>query len=272
MYKALLKRDPSQAIDVEELKVAARKRLLDKLVNLLVSQVSFLQQVREFAFAPEINQQKVVDMSPGNFEDRGENLLNEQFGKYLDPALDFAMSDLWKKLEGARSQAYQQNSMTMEIYLGMLPWMLALLFRDTFFPVWDLLVDKGMGFVNDKLGGVFHSMDAFRQSAQDGVDTARDALTKADKLSDAMKDVNVSTDPSTIEDTRRKFSDAADARADRKKVAGPPPLIETFPTKGRSSEGEGAKIGKSEYDEVQGNEKWSKALVQTDTYDKDPRP
>ena len=73
-------------------------------------------------------------MSPGNFEDRGENLLNEQFGKYLDPALDFAMSDLWKELEGARSQAYQQNSMTMEIYLGILPWMLALLFRDTFFP------------------------------------------------------------------------------------------------------------------------------------------
>jgi hypothetical protein len=259
MYKALLKREPSQAIDVEELKVAARKRLLDKLVNLLVSQLSLLQQAREFAFAPEINQKQVVNLSPGNFEDRGENLLNQQFGKYLDPALDFAMSDLWQKLEGARSQAYQEKSMTLEIYLGMLPWMLALLFRDTFFPVWDLLVDKGMGFVNDKLGGVFRSMDAFRQGAQDGVDTARDALTKADKISDAMKDVNVSTDPSTLEQTQRKFSDAANAKADRKKVAGPPPLHETFPTPGRLNEGEGAKIAKSEYDEVQANEKWKGA-------------
>ena len=264
MYKTLLKRSPSQAIDVEELKVAARKRLLDKLVNLLVSQISFLQQAREFAFAPEMNNQQVVNMSPGNFQDRGENLLNEQFGKYLDPALDFAMSDLWKELEGARSQAYQQNSMTMEIYLGILPWMLALLFRDTFFPVWDLLVDKGMGFVNDKLGGVFRSMDAFRQGAQDGVDTARDALTKADKLSDAMKNVDVNTDPNSIESTRKKFSDAADARADRKTVAGPPPVIETFPTQGRSTEGAGAKITKSEYDEVQGNEKWSRAAMPPD--------
>jgi hypothetical protein len=272
MYKALVKRDPSQALDVEELKVAARKRLLDKLVNLLVSQVSFLQQVREFAFAPEMNDQKVVNLSPGNFEDRGENLLNEQFGKYLDPALDFAMSDVWKKLEGGRKQAYQENSMTMEIYLGMLPWMLALLFRDTFFPVWDLLVEKGMGFVNDKLGGVFHSMDAFRQSAQDGVDTARDALTKADKLSDAMKDVNVSTDPNSIADTQRKFSDAAHAKADRKKVASAPDAYESFPTKGRSAEGEGAKIGKSEYDEVQANEKWPKALPTDATYDKAPPP
>ncbi|HBZ69700.1 MAG TPA: hypothetical protein DEP35_08225 [Deltaproteobacteria bacterium] len=271
MYQALLKRDPSQPIDVEELKVSARKRLLDKLVNLLVSQVSFLQQVREFAFAPKMNDQKVVNLSPGNFEDRGENLLNEQFGKYLDPALDFAMSDVWKKLEGGRKQAYEQSSMTMEIYLGMLPWMLALLFRDTFFPVWDLLVDKGMGFVNDKLGGVFHSMDAFRQSAQDGVDTARDALTKADKLSDAMKDVNVSTDPSTIAETQRKFSDAANAKAERKKVSQAPDMYKTFPTKGRSTEGEGAAIGKSECDQVKTNEKWSKALPGDGEYDQAPQ-
>ena len=48
-------------------------------------------------------------------------------------------------------------------------------------------------------------MDAFRQGAQDGVDTARDALTKADKLSDAMKNVDVNTDPSSIETTRQQI-------------------------------------------------------------------
>jgi len=50
--------------------------------------------------------------------------------------------------------------------------------------------------------------------------TARDALAKADKVSDATKDVNVSTSLSTIEWTRRRFADAAAGAGEREVVEG----------------------------------------------------
>jgi hypothetical protein len=260
IYKTLLKRDPSKPIDEDELRVAARKRLLDKLVNLLVSKVSFLQSAREMAFAPKFNQGEVVNVSPGNFEDRGKNLLNEQFGKYLNPALDFAMSDVWKRLEGARSQAQDEKSMTMEVYLGLQPWMLALLFRDTFFPVWDLLVEKGMPFVNDKLGGVFRSMDAFREDAKSGLDDVRDDLAKADAMKEAAAhNKGVGTDPNKNRETMKQFSDAADAKAERKQVAKAPDAIAEFPTPARGNTGSGKTVAETEFKDVEQSHKWAQA-------------
>ena len=64
------------------------------------------------------------------------------------------MGDLASKLDAIRSTAQAQKAVSMEVYLGRLPYLEALLFRNTFFPMWDLLVQQVFGKATGPLSGL----------------------------------------------------------------------------------------------------------------------
>ncbi|MCX6625595.1 MAG: hypothetical protein NTY38_31945 [Acidobacteria bacterium] len=85
-FDALMQRDPTQPIDEEAMFASGRRLMLDRLVNLLVSQVSFLKTAREFSVGVQ-----GTDVSADKFLGKGLDELNRELGPKLDPVLEFAM-------------------------------------------------------------------------------------------------------------------------------------------------------------------------------------
>lgn len=184
IYQTLLAWDNTKTIPAEALYSAVRERLLHRLVGLLLDKLTFLQSVKDFSLPFD----KKDGKQGGKALDKGTALgideLNDQFGQQLDPVLKLAMDNLLGELETARKTAVAQNSMTMEVYLGLLPRVMAMLFRDTFFPVWDILVKEGCPWINSVLGGPVGSAAAAFKSVRGGVHDARDKLSRAKNVAD----------------------------------------------------------------------------------------
>jgi len=76
---------------------------------------------------------------------KGASLVDELIGKHLKPILHIAMGGLHDKLAEARKAAAKNNCDVMECYLALLPQMIAISSRNTFFPIWQLVVEELFG-------------------------------------------------------------------------------------------------------------------------------
>ena len=258
IYQKLMQRDGSQPIQPEPLYEAARERLLQKLVGLLTSKVSFLQEAKDFsigAFGTSIK--------PGEMAlDKGQTELNERLGSHLDPVLAIAMENFAMQLEGARKQAIDQKCHTMEVYLGILPWMYAQVFRDTFFPFWDILVDNTFGRIGGPLGDAVQAAKKAMKDAQKQVDKARDWVKRGEAVGGVVDDLQkdglkAGLDGQNVSGYKDKFDEALNEKADRSEGGGEAPAAEyKYPIEGRLTKASGKEIKLSEYREVEPNNKW----------------
>jgi len=250
IYKKLCEMDPATPIDEEALLVAARKRLLQKLVDMLVSQISILKNMKGldmFGFK----------LTPGRVLDAGEDKLNEELGAKLDPVLEIFVSKCVDVLEGARQQAQKEKAMTMEVYFGLFPYVLALNFRNTFFPVWDLLIDNTFGKMGP-LASIVNSARSAMKDTQAKVDMVREEAMRAKKVYDrANKDgLQMGTGGQNL----TGYRDDLNSTLPPDQSAPPrPPAIGFFPITGRLTNANGVDITKSEYDEVFAKELWDTA-------------
>ena len=71
-----------------------------------------------------------VDLSA---EDLLKKQIYDHLSKYTEPILKIAIGDLAGQMEASRKKAKAENAPTMEVLLGRLPWLTALMFRNTFF-------------------------------------------------------------------------------------------------------------------------------------------
>jgi hypothetical protein len=250
-YQRLLAHDPAKAIDEADFYRGGRQRLMQRLVDILVGMVEFLKTAKEFSIGVQ-----GTDISPGKLLDQAIDKLNQEAGGKLDPALALALGKLFERLEGARAQAQQDKAGTMEAYLGLLPGVLALNFRNLFFPVWDLLIENTFGrlpFLSD----VVKSASSAMNDARSKVDDVRDYQTKADKFVDEAntKGLQAGTGESNIDE----YQKALDAKAERKpgqqpggggQSAGDTSANRFFPLKGRTLECKSKKVAKSDLDDV----------------------
>jgi len=257
IYNKLLISDPNTAIDKNALYQAASKRLLQRLVDLLVSKVQFLQSI--LAASASVGGQSI---SPGQFLGRGEDALNQQLSKALDPILAQAMSDLGDQLEGARKTAAAQKCMTMEAYLGRLPWMEVLLFRDTFFPIWDLLVKLIFGKIGGPISSLMNSSSAFFKSTKGGIDDVRQDVMRAQKVADraTSQGLNAGTSGQNLSGYK---DDLNSKLAPDSSSGGPATPTSQFPISGRQTSGNGTKITLSEWQNVKANHQWETAQATT---------
>ena len=252
IYKKLCEMEPKDPIQEEPLFEAARKRLLQKLLDLLISQVSFLQKAKDFSYGVQ-----GVNLSPGRALDAGEDKLNEELGAKLDPVLRIMIGHCVDVLEGVRQQADGNKAMTMEAYLGLFPYVLALNFRNTFFPVWDLLVDNTFGKLGP-LSSVVNSAKSAMKDAKDKVDMVREEKMRAEKVYNRAKadGLQVGSGGENLTEYQKDMQSTLDRGPD---APPKPAVIPFFPVEGRLDNANGVEITKSEYDEVFAKEKWDLA-------------
>ena len=86
--------------------------------------------------------------------------------------------------------ATENGSLTMEVFLGRLPYLTTVVFRDTFFPIWELLIKEVFkaigGPLNDVLGAVGGVMDKVKGVADAVGDTLETVGKVTDKLAEGV--------------------------------------------------------------------------------------
>ncbi len=140
--------------------------------------------------------------------------LDEKLGKYVEPILQIAIGDLAGNLEASRSKAGTE-SMTMEVFLGRLPWLVALMFRNTFFPIWNIVAENVFGSIGGPLASALKSANSVVNKAKDAVDTTDEARRRAKKLNETKDEgVNVGLGGSNLD----KYKNAAEDETDEGKA------------------------------------------------------
>jgi len=248
-------RDNSTAIPSADLYAAARRRILQKLVDLALSKLSFLQSgedtVDNFSILkPPKGKEVKGDEVRKKAMDFGMDELQQKLSVAMDPVLSFAIGALAADLEGYRSTAASNSAVTMEVFLGRLPYMRALLFRNTFFPVWDLIVNQVFGNIGGPLQQFLNSSSAFMGSVANPLNDVRDKVHRAqavEKKYEEKKDVSVGTD-SNIGEYEQAW-DQGGSPPDQ--TSGPTPKMQQdFPIQGRSTSAGGKIIKQGEWKSV----------------------
>lgn len=178
-------------------------------------------------------------------------------GQIVNKVLGVAIGQLTDNLETIRKHAAAQRCLTMEIFLGRLPWLIALMFRNTFFVMWNDLVKVAFGPAAAFLEDATKPVGSAVEKGKDAVDTAQEAKRRAEKLNE-VKDEGVSVGPKgsnlgkyedAVEDETEEGKQRAEERAAErnqgdaiaafKRGADP---NENFPVANRVPEGEGLRV------------------------------
>jgi hypothetical protein len=254
VYQKLIERIPDEEITYAEVLAAGRRHLLDRLLKIGVGQSSFLQDLMKGI------QIQTIKVSPERFINEALDALNSEILSKLDPVFQVTMKDFAQMLEALRFIALQHSSHTMEMYLGRLPYLLALLFRDTFFPIWDLIVEYVFGPIGGPpLQAFMDSFRTFREGLQGDIDSVRDYVTKADKVANRWEDedgIHAGSGPSNV----GGYMSDLNSTATRHRNPEEQDILSTFPMQGRKSSGSGTHINNQEWETVNQKHKWETAL------------
>jgi hypothetical protein len=147
--------------------------------------------------------------------------IDEKLGKYIEPILQMAIGDLAGQLEASRKVAADQKAETMEVLLGRLPWLISLMFRNTFFPMWNLVAEEAFGAVSPPLKSALKEINSVFNKAKDGVDSVSEYKRRgeklkddAEKLKDDVSDMNVGTGSDGMKDIDKIRGDIDKGRGD----------------------------------------------------------
>jgi hypothetical protein len=253
LYKKLMDRPAVQPINELEVFEAARMRMLERLVDIVMENVSFLQSAKDFG----LNVQG-VNVQPGEaLLDKGLEELNQQVLRRLNVALELTMGELVDKLEGIRQQCESANALALEAYLGAFPWLLALNFRNTFMPVWQLIMDNTFGRASGPIGDVMRQARDAMNTAKSKVDDARTVAMRMQRIKDrATRDgLQAGTGGQNLTGYRQDM--AASLPPDQ--IQPKPPVIPFFPFNSRIPQSAATRVTKTEYDNVKGSHKWDLA-------------
>jgi hypothetical protein len=198
--------------------------------------------------------------------DKAVGLLDAALGDKVEFIVRIAAKDLAAKLEAARADAQKSKSMTMEVFLGRLPWLYTIVFRNTFFPVWDLVVQKVFGTIGGPLGDVASAIKSPFGAAHDAVDDAIGAADDAvmgaiedaaNAVKGAAKDVKdtlgkagvTATLPDAVEDPMKALGLGGEEEGGGEEKPAP------FPGSSRLTTGTGQDPLKEQIDEVNNSQK-----------------
>lgn len=270
VYLQLQDPEVAKQMDEHAFLVAGRKYFEGVIEGLIMG------LVKEILPVQSVTVPALTKVSAGDVLNKGVGFLDDELGKDVDPILEFAMGSLNDKLQAARKAAASASSMTMEVYLSQLPLLIALTTRNTFFPVWQLVVDKVFGGVAGMISSpVSKLMQTGRDTAQG--DKAQDLdssiKSRAGELASSVDDrqrqaksalssVNVNVEGGPLggapDSLAKTAGDAADsilgAASGGSAKTGPPA---SFPGSTRLTAGTGIEIKKAEWDAVHAKEKFS---------------
>ena len=235
------------AIDSSALVMAGRRHLAVKIVGIMGDLVGGVLPSGDFAMnvpgGKEVSVQKFVT-----------KIVEEKLMPYVDPVIEYMIGDLAGQIEASRKKAADEKAQTMEVMLGRLPWFTATMFRNTFFPIWNLVIEKVFDEINPQVADVVRQVNSVFETAKNYVDTAQDYKNRAGAVKDKMADgVGSLQDLSDLKDAAADESPEAKARREERekqqaekdkidKFYQPNDKDAEFPVTGRVEDCEGVKV------------------------------
>lgn len=108
----------------------------------------------------------------------------ERLSKYTEPILKIAIGELAGQMEASRKKAKEGKAQTMEVFLGRLPYFTALMFRNTFFPIWNIVVEEVFGAVSPALKDALKAVNEPINKVKDRVDDTAEKKRRAEAVKD----------------------------------------------------------------------------------------
>lgn len=150
---------------------------------------SVVDDVGTGSFASAMTKASSLVPSAAQAENKAAELVTaflKSQGHHLDGIIIFIASELCTELTFAWSEAYAKNALTMEAYLGRLPFLAATVMRNLLFPVFNLVLKIfGMG---DKFAGKV--WDPVSKGIGKVTDVATSVKDTKDDIHDAGKDIH----------------------------------------------------------------------------------
>ena len=181
-------------------------------------------------------------------------IIEDKLIHYVDPIIQFTIGDLAGQMEDSRKKAEENGAQTMEVLLGRLPWLTSLMFKNTFFPIWNLVVEKVFENISPQIAKVLSAVNSVFETAKNTVDTASDYKNRAshvqEKAADGVKNLSglnqlgkSATDESPEAKARREEREKAQQEKDKLDAFYKPnDKDEKFPVVARVSEGAGSEV------------------------------
>jgi hypothetical protein len=247
LYGRIMAGGGEGAIDSSAMVMAGRRHLSKKIVEIMGSLASGLLPGGDIS----MNVQDGKKLSAQGFIAK---LIEDKLIHYVDPIINFAIGDLAGQIEASRKKAQDNKAQTMEVLLGRLPWFTSLMFRNTFFPIWNLVVEKVFETISPEIAKIVKEVNSVFEKAKDAVDKAQDYKARAGHASDKMASgVSSLDDVNTVKDSiqdespeakeRRKQREQQQAEKDKlDSFYKPNDKDEMFPVTSRVENGEGKKV------------------------------
>lgn len=181
-------------------------------------------------------------------------LIEDKLIHYVDPVINYMIGDLAGQMEASRKKAADEKAQTMEVMLGRLPWFTAIMFKNTFFPIWNLVIEKVFEQINPTIADVVRQVNSVFETGKNFVDTAQDYKARAGHVSDKMASgVSSLSDLEQVKDSATEESPEAKARREeREKQQAEKDKLDqfyqpndkdaNFPVTGRVEDCEGMKV------------------------------
>ncbi len=140
-----------------------------------------------------------VSVDRKQLQNKGAELLRDFITKqahHIDVIVDFIVDELSQQLEELHKSAQDKEAMTMETFLGAAPMLLALLVRNTLFPVFNLMLEAfGLGDtvgrtvwnpVRDKIKQAGEIAQEVKERKDNALSAAEQAKQSGQKIDDAV--------------------------------------------------------------------------------------
>lgn len=197
VYRAVLYGRASTPITADAMIRAGREELAETLVKTALELIPGL----DFLADPDRKFLSAGSMDFGNeqLHNLAQRYLDQGLGAQIGKIAELSSASLAPLLEEAR-EVGGDSARSMEPFLGRLPYLLSLQFRNTFFPFVTELLNLVFGAAGGPLAGVTSQIQSFLSDAGDTyadvmetkekVEHAKDALADGVDLTDAVKDPN----------------------------------------------------------------------------------
>ena len=234
-------------IDSAALVMAGRRHLSVKIVGIMGDLAGGVLPSSDFSM-------NVTEGKQISVQQFLAKIVEEKLAPYVDPVIEYMIGDLAGQMEASRKKASDEKAQTMEVMLGRLPWFTAIMFKNTFFPIWNLVIEKVFDEINPQIADVVRSVNSVFETAKNYVDTAQDYKARAGHVSDKMASgVGSLQDLSDLKDAAADESPEAKARREERekqqaekdkldKFYQPNDKDAEFPVTGRVEDCEGIKV------------------------------
>ncbi len=184
-YSRIMEDGGRQPIPKELMLEGGREYLTHRVIAILAEFIPFLGFLKDDA---PLGNMQGMSVSGADFGNKLAQLMNEGIGEHIEPIIDHASGEVHAELEALRAASIEDGSLTMEVFLGRLPYLTTVVFRDPFFPIWELLIKKVFEAIGGPLGDVLGAVGGVMDKVNNVVGAVGDTIDAIGKVTDKLSE------------------------------------------------------------------------------------